>query len=89
MPQTTPTAYATELRTLRNALHYTQAQMAAALGMRRQSYARYESQLRHVPEPVIRLARQVAESPPLPTPVPVLASNTLDRDPATGTRRRR
>lgn len=57
MPQQTPAAYATELRALRQVLGWRQQQMADALGLRRDSYSRYERGTRHVPEATMRLAR--------------------------------
>ena len=57
MPQQTPAAYSAELRTLRKQLGLSQAALAAQLGVRTDSYSRYETGLRHVPEPIIRLAR--------------------------------
>ena len=59
MPQTTPAAYAQELKTIRDALGWTQEKMADALGIRQDSYSRYERGVRHVPEPTMRLARQL------------------------------
>lgn len=58
MPQQTPAHYAAELRELRTALGWTQQQMSAQLGVRRDSYSRYERGKRDVPEAVIRLARR-------------------------------
>jgi DNA-binding XRE family transcriptional regulator len=52
-------AYQHELKLIRAQLGYTQAELGAVLGVEGATVYRYEAGLRQVPEPVIRLARQL------------------------------
>ena len=50
---------ARELRTIRHLLALTQAEFGALLGVQGNSVMRYENGFRQVPEPLLRLARQL------------------------------
>jgi transcriptional regulator with XRE-family HTH domain len=52
------TTYAKEIKAIRERLGFTQAEMAARLGVRSDSLSRYERGTRAVPEPTMRLARR-------------------------------
>jgi DNA-binding XRE family transcriptional regulator len=51
--------YASELRRIREHLRLTQDELGQVLGVQGNSIMRYEKQFRKVPEPIIRLARQL------------------------------
>ena len=51
--------YAKELKRIRATLRLTQAEMGQVLGVQGNSVMRYEGGYRRVPEPIIRLARQL------------------------------
>ena len=51
--------YASELKRIREHLRLTQDELGQVLGVQGNSIMRYEMRYRKVPEPIIRLARQL------------------------------
>ena len=61
---TTATDYGKELKVIRECLGLTQARLGLLLGVEPNSIMRYENGFRKVPEPTIRLARQLMRMQP-------------------------
>ena len=55
-------SYGAELRDIREALGITQDALGARLGVNSMTISRYERGERHVPEPTIRLAREILKA---------------------------
>jgi transcriptional regulator with XRE-family HTH domain len=51
----------TELRTIRTRLRLTQEELGKRLGVRKNTVWRWETEMRHIPEPVARLVPYLAK----------------------------